>query len=616
LEAEAKMSPKDFSGLDVREGLRQELEAVSSTCINCKLCKKECMFLSTYGKPKEIADNYDPDTSQGWEMPFECSLCGLCAAVCPVSVDPSAMFLQMRAEAVDRGKAPFPEHGGLIAYERRGISKKYSYYALPEGCSRILFPGCTLPGTRPRQTLDLFERLRRWDPTLGIVLDCCTKISHDLGRKSFFKSAFEEMRDYLVKRGVHEVLVACPNCYKIFRTHGQDLKARSVYEILAEVPLHRGNGGGVASVHDSCGVRKEEQVHAAVRKLSKNLGMDLVEMKHSGVKTLCCGEGGSVGRINPSLSERWGEIRKSESEGRLLITSCAGCGGFLNAKTPTTHVLDLLYDPKSAVKGKAKVSKPPLTYFNRLRLKKGLKKNVAASVTRERDLPAEQTANKASLIKRLLLLAAVIGGIVAIRVSGATEYLDQEKLRAAIQGYGVLAPIVYMLLYTIAPVLFLPGLPITIAGGILFGPFWGVVYTITGATAEACVAFLTARYLARDWIEVKLRSPRWKRLDQGVEREEWKIVAFTRLIPVFLFNLLNYAFGLTRIKFLQYAVTTLVCMLPACIAFITFSSSLLDLVQGKVSREFLIGLGLVVFVSLIPLFYKVLKRKKGKEDPV
>jgi uncharacterized membrane protein YdjX (TVP38/TMEM64 family) len=245
-----------------------------------------------------------------------------------------------------------------------------------------------------------------------------------------------------------------------------------------------------------------------------------------------------------------------------------------------------------------------------------LKKNVAASVTRERDLPAEQTANKASLIKRLLLLAAVIGGIVAIRVSGATEYLDQEKLRAAIQGYGVLAPIVYMLLYTIAPVLFLPGLPITIAGGILFGPFWGVVYTITGATAEACVAFLTARYLARDWIEVKLRSPRWKRLDQGVEREEWKIVAFTRLIPVFLFNLLNYAFGLTRIKFLQYAVTTLVCMLPACIAFITFSSSLLDLVQGKVSREFLIGLGLVVFVSLIPLFYKVLKRKKGKEDPV
>jgi len=90
------------------------------------------------------------------------------------------------------------------------------------------------------------------------------------------------MRDYLVKQGVREVLVACPNCYKIFRTYGQDLKVRSVYEILAEIPLHRDSeGGGLASVHDSCGVRNEKQIHAAVRSVGKNLGIDLVEMKHS-----------------------------------------------------------------------------------------------------------------------------------------------------------------------------------------------------------------------------------------------------------------------------------------------------------------------------------------------
>jgi uncharacterized membrane protein YdjX (TVP38/TMEM64 family) len=167
-----------------------------------------------------------------------------------------------------------------------------------------------------------------------------------------------------------------------------------------------------------------------------------------------------------------------------------------------------------------------------------------------------------------------------------------------------------MLFYTLAPALFLPGLPITIAGGILFGPFWGVVYTITSATAGACVAFLISRYVARGWIEQKLRSPRWRQLDEGVEKHGWKIVAVTRLIPLFPFNLLNYAFGLSKIKFVHYALSTFFCMLPACIAFIVFSSSLLDLFRGRVSPAFIIGLVLLILVSLIPALYNRLKDKR------
>jgi Fe-S oxidoreductase len=391
LEAKAKMSPRDFSGLVVREALRQELEAVSSTCIRCDLCQNECAFLNIYGKPKEIADCYDPDAPSGVQMPFECSPCGLCTAVCPVGANPEAMFLQMRAEAVDRGRAPFPEHGRPIAYERRGFSKRYSYYALPAGCTKVFFPGCALPGTRPRRTLELFEQLRRLEPALGVVLDCCTAISHDLGRESFFFSTFGEMRDFLVGHGVREVLVACPNCYKIFQSHGQDLKARNVYEILAELPVRGSDRNRIlASVSDSCAVRREEKFHAAVRKLVQDQGLQLVEMNHSGAKTLCCGEGGSVGRINAALSKRWGEIRKREAEEILLVTACAGCAGLLGTKAPTAHVLDLIFDSERAVRGKPKVSRPPFTYLNRVRLKKRLKKNVVASITRERDLPTRR----------------------------------------------------------------------------------------------------------------------------------------------------------------------------------------------------------------------------------
>jgi uncharacterized membrane protein YdjX (TVP38/TMEM64 family) len=166
----------------------------------------------------------------------------------------------------------------------------------------------------------------------------------------------------------------------------------------------------------------------------------------------------------------------------------------------------------------------------------------------------------------------------------------------------------------VAPVFFLPGLPITIVGGILFGPVWGVVYTIASATAGACVAFLVSRYLAREWVERQLKSPRWRRLDEGVDRHGWKVVAFTRLIPIFPFNLLNYAFGLTKIGFRSYAVTTFFCMLPACIAFIVFSSSLIDLIRGRISLTFVIGLVLVILVSVFPFFYRRYKAKSGQQS--
>src|SRR3989304_8844137 len=123
---------------------------------------------------------------------------------------------------------------------------------------------------------------------------------------------------------------------------------------------------------------------------------------------------------------------------------------------------------------------------------------------------------KKKMTKRIISLGTIVAVILALRLTGAMQYLEQETLRQWIQGYGGLAPFIYMLIYALAPSLLLPGLPITVAGGILFGPLWGVVYAIIGATLGACLAFLVARYVARDWVERKLRGPRWRRLDRGV----------------------------------------------------------------------------------------------------
>jgi uncharacterized membrane protein YdjX (TVP38/TMEM64 family)/Fe-S oxidoreductase len=603
-----------FTGQEPGNALSGKLKEISEGCTRCKACQKECAFLRKYGKPGEIAEAYNPADGLYQAMAFECSLCRLCAAVCPAKVNPAEMFLEMRREKMRRDPQPYPEHGGLLAYEKKGNSRLFSYYALPADCDTVFFTGCTLPGTRPEQTFQLYKKMKQIIPRLGIVLDCCNKISHDLGREEHFQSMFGEMRNYLLSQGVKKVIAACPNCYRMFDQYGDGLSAKTVYEVLAEhmAPADSSCNQSV-SIHDPCGLRFNEEAQEAVRRLATQKGLRIVEMKHSGRKTNCCGEGGSVGCLSPELSGNWGKRIKEEANGRRLLTYCAGCANHLSGLTPTSHIIDFIFDPEATLAGRAKVAKAPMTYLNRLILKRRFKKEVKASTTRERTFHVEEK-KKGFLLNRLLVLGLLAAAIFLIRYTGATKYLEQDALRNLIAGYGFLAPAIYMLIYTLAPVLLLPGLPITIVGGILFGPIWGVVYTISGATAGACLAFLVARYIARDWVESKLRSPRWRRLDKEVEKHGWKMVAFTRLIPAFPFNLLNYAFGLTKIKFSHYAITTFICMLPACIAFIVFSSSLLDLIRGKVSPGLIIGVVLIVLVSLLPFLYKKFRGDKKDSD--
>ena len=111
------------------------------------------------------------------------------------------------------------------------------------------------------------------------------------------------------------------------------------------------------------------------------------------------------------------------------------------------------------------------------------------------------------------------------------QYLEKERLRRAVAGYGALGPLIYMLICVAAPPLFLPGLPIGLAGGILFGPFWREVYTIFGATIGATLAFLVARYLTRGWVAAKLAGTKLATLDEKVGHHGWKIVALTRSCP-------------------------------------------------------------------------------------
>jgi len=369
--------------------IEKELKTISDKCINCELCVEECEFLKKYGKPKEIADAFDPLDKKCLTMGFECSLCRLCAAVCPVKIDPAEMFLEMRRETVRQGNGDFSKHKGILNYERRGTSKRYTWYALPEGCDTIFFPGCTLPGTRPDKTIKLYEYMRKQIPALGIVLDCCTKPSHDLGREAYFDAMFGEMNDFLLKSRIQNVYVCCPNCYKVFSRYGKNLSVQTVYEFLAKNGLpSKEQVNQTISIHDPCAVRFEKQIHAAVRELVVKQGLTVKEMPHCRETAYCCGEGGAVECVSSDLSSNWGILRKKETHSGMTIAYCAGCVHHLNLITPTSHILDLLFEPEATLAGKVKVSRSPMTYLNRLKLKHRLKRTVAVSISRERTFDA------------------------------------------------------------------------------------------------------------------------------------------------------------------------------------------------------------------------------------
>jgi uncharacterized membrane protein YdjX (TVP38/TMEM64 family)/rhodanese-related sulfurtransferase len=200
---------------------------------------------------------------------------------------------------------------------------------------------------------------------------------------------------------------------------------------------------------------------------------------------------------------------------------------------------------------------------------------------------------------RLLLALALAAGIALAVIY--REHLDTAALTAWIASAGWAGPLVFMGIYAIATVFFLPGSLLTLAGGALFGPLWGTLYNLAGATLGAGLAFLVARYLAADWVQARSGGI-LKRLVTGVEAEGWRFVAFTRLVPVFPFNLLNYALGLTRIPFPAYLLASATCMLPGALAYTWLGYAGREAAAGGegLIQKGLIALALLAALAFLP----------------
>ena len=210
-----------------------------------------------------------------------------------------------------------------------------------------------------------------------------------------------------------------------------------------------------------------------------------------------------------------------------------------------------------------------------------------------------------------LLLVGVAIMLAATRFFDLAARLDD--LRGWIESLGSLGPVVFVGLYVIATVAAIPGVALTLSAGVLFGAFWGVVVVSAGSTLGASLAFLVSRYIARDAIAAWIaKNERFTKLDRMTEQQGWIMVLLTRLVPIFPFNLLNYGFGLTRVRFGTYVLFSWIGMLPGTVVYVVGADAVSQSLDGRVPWP-LVGL-LVVAVMIVALIVRFARRELSARE--
>ncbi|MBF2027152.1 MAG: TVP38/TMEM64 family protein [Oscillatoriales cyanobacterium C42_A2020_001] len=182
-------------------------------------------------------------------------------------------------------------------------------------------------------------------------------------------------------------------------------------------------------------------------------------------------------------------------------------------------------------------------------------------------------------LKFLLVLVGTALLMILVKQLNLIE-LVQTTLQSAllwIKDLGAIGVLAYIAIYNLATVLFIPGSLLTLGGGAIYGVFWGSVYVFTAATLGAICAFLIGRYVAQTWVEKRIEgNTTFTAIEEAVAKDGLKIVLLTRLSPIFPFNLLNYAFGVTRVSLKDYVLGS-VGMIPGTVMYVYIGSLAGDL---------------------------------------
>jgi uncharacterized membrane protein YdjX (TVP38/TMEM64 family) len=230
--------------------------------------------------------------------------------------------------------------------------------------------------------------------------------------------------------------------------------------------------------------------------------------------------------------------------------------------------------------------------------------------------PSQPVTTAHSSRSTLIRVALGVVVIVALVLLGRQLSSQLPRLTAAVEGFGVWGPVVFIAAYALACVAFVPASLLTLGAGALFGVVKGTIFVLIGATLGALGAFLIARYVARDWVAQRVqKDARFAAIDRAIAEQGRKVVFLLRLSPVIPFNVLNYALGLTKVRVMDYFVAS-IGMLPGTLLYV-YTGNLASVVVGAAGKTApprgpafyaVLTLGLLATAAVSVLITRVAKR--------
>lgn len=353
IEEAARVSPAK-GGYTKEEAMRE-----ASRCLDCRcdICVKACAYMQKYqGYPKVFARRIFNNLSiaQGIRkantLINSCALCGQCEELCPDGFSMKDLCLAAREELVAQGfmsKSAFE-------FALEDMEQATSCLFVHEGCSGkppryVFFPGCQLAGARPKQVADVYDFLGKGlCGGVGVYLSCCGIPAHWAGEKELFARHVQQMKEKLASWGNPTVIAACPTCFNVFKEYLPEVEVTSLWEVLDGMELvswvraRENTVPDTLVIHDPCAARHNTAWQKAVRSLAKKCGITVLEPKHTGETTACCGHGGNQWCADFEAARAMAKKRARELGGPVMA-SCIMCRENLAAEgLPTWHLLDIL----------------------------------------------------------------------------------------------------------------------------------------------------------------------------------------------------------------------------------------------------------------------------------
>ncbi|MBU4334086.1 MAG: TVP38/TMEM64 family protein [Candidatus Omnitrophica bacterium] len=209
-------------------------------------------------------------------------------------------------------------------------------------------------------------------------------------------------------------------------------------------------------------------------------------------------------------------------------------------------------------------------------------------------------------IKVLIIIAVLFVLFLGFRFLNIDfSNVSEEEFKTWVESLGVWGPIIYVVVYVFRPLILFPAGVLSATAGVIWGPLAGFLYLQIAANISSTAEFLFARYFGRELVEKHLKG-KIQDLDEKIEKHGFLTVLLIRLIPNLPWDVQNLSLGLTKVRFRDYFLATLIGIMPGSFAFVFFGSSLIKVLFDP-GNLWMVAVGILLFFGL----YKLQKKLKS-----